>query len=301
MNGQRTATIFNILRFCTSDGEGIRTVVFFKGCPLHCKWCHNPEGLSERPQLSFDVSKCINCKRCADNCVANCHSFIEKHDIFFSRCTACGKCVEYCPTKALTVIGRRMTVNDILTVVKRDLPYYGEKGGVTLSGGELLLQADFVLDLIKAVKEKNINVMIETSGCIHTDAVTEIFSLCDAVLLDYKLSNEKKQTEYTGLNYVEYLRNLKYLQKNGIRTVLRCPLIKGVNNDKKHAESIAELSNDYSCIDEINVLPYHILGKAKAQRMGVKFHEFKILNKKEVESFADEVSKRTDKKVKILY
>lgn len=300
MNENINGTIFNILRFCTSDGSGIRTAVYFKGCPLHCVWCHNPEGLSFKPQLAFDKSKCVECGICAV-CRRGCHIFNGKHTVRFSSCDACGECVKKCPAGALNLIGSKASVDEIVAEAVKDKPYYSENGGVTLSGGEVAAQGEFAVLLIKALKEKEINVLVETSGCIHNQITRKIFNLCDGVLLDFKSGDSEILKNFTGLNLSIYFKNLNYLESINKPTVLRCPLIEGVNFTERHILVLAEILESYSCLSSAEILPYHNLGKDKSARIGKNFVSFKIAEKKKIQDFADRLSLKTTKPIKVLF
>lgn len=235
--------IFNIQRYCIDDGDGIRTCVFFKGCPLRCKWCHNMESLSFDSQEEFDERLCIHC----------------------------GKCQEGCPTGARQIIGEEMTPEEVMAVVLRDKPFYGTDGGLTVTGGEPMAQFDFVYALAQVAKAEGISIMMETSGHAKTEDFIKIAALCDCFLYDCKASTARHK-ELTGVEDTLILKNLDLLYQLGARIVLRCPIVPSANLDDDFIEKIAKLHRKYPTM-KIQLMPYHRTGIEKARRMGLPHQE----------------------------
>lgn len=261
-------TIFNIQRFSVGDGEGIRTTVFFMGCPLSCAWCHNPESRHITPILGFDKDKCTCCRRCT--CRYDVHTFEETQHLIDRRfCNNCGKCVENCPNGALELIGYRISSQKILQEVVRDRAFYEESGGgMTLSGGEPMMQPAFALELAKGAKAEGIGVCIETCGYCDGEKLLSILPYTDTFLYDYKVSGSKAHQKYTGVPNELILQNLRLLNENGAQIILRCPIIPGINNTKEHMKAILNIALSLKQICEINLMPYHALGRDKALRVG---------------------------------
>lgn len=234
------STVFNIQRFCIDDGDGIRTCVFFKGCPLRCKWCHNIESLSFAPQESFDERLCIHC----------------------------GQCKQGCPTKARQIIGKEMTAEQIMEVVRRDVPFYGSDGGLTVTGGEPMAQFDAVYALAQLAKAEGISFMMETCGFAKTEDFIKIAPLCDCFLYDCKASSSRHK-ELTGVEDNLILKNLDVLYSLGARIVLRCPIVPGGNLDDAFVEKIVTLKQKYPKI-QIQLMPYHRTGITKAKHLGLE-------------------------------
>lgn len=233
------STVFNIQRYCIDDGDGIRTCVFFKGCSLHCKWCHNIESISFAPQEEFDEKLCIRC----------------------------GKCKEGCPTGARQIVGKVMTTEQLMQVIRRDTPFYGQTGGVTVTGGEPMAQFSSVYALAQKAKAEGISFMMETCGHAKTDDFIKIAPLCDCFLYDCKASTARHK-ELTGVEDTLILKNLDVLYHLGARIVLRCPIIPGANLDDDFIEKIAKLRKKYPKI-QIQLMPYHRTGTEKARRLGL--------------------------------
>lgn len=265
MNG----IIFDIARFCLQDGPGIRTVVFFKGCPLRCVWCHNPESLSTGEQLLYRAHKCVGCGLCEKACKAGAHRFADGvHEVDFNKCTTCGACVDTCCYGALEIIGKEMTVQQVMDSLEVDRPYYGSDGGVTFTGGEPMLQFEFACALAKAIKESGLNLCIETSGCAPREQFERIAPYVDLFLYDYKATDEAEHKSLIGASNGLLLQNLARLNALHKRIVLRCPLVPGVNDSQAHLRAIAALPKQYDRIEAVEIMPYHSLGETKRAQLG---------------------------------
>lgn len=268
-----TALVFNIQKFCINDGPGIRTTVFFKGCPLNCLWCHNPESKRTEPEISFIAEKCIGCRRCVAPCPNGCHTFTEDGTHIFDRtnCIHCGKCTEVgCP--ALSLVGKPETVESILKAVRKDSIFYQKSGGgMTLSGGEPMMQYPFVLELLKAAHDEGIHTAIETCGFAPAAHYEEIASYVDVFLFDYKETSSELHKEFTGVPNETIISNLELLDRLGAHVILRCPIIPSLNDREDHFKGIADIANRLSCIKQIDVEPYHPLGISKCERIGISY------------------------------
>ncbi len=263
-------TVFQIQHFCTDDGPGIRTTVFLKGCHLDCAWCHNPEGKSMNPIIAINLVRCIKCGGCATIC--NNHR-VEEGNHFYdaSNCIACGKCIEICPAEAISFCGKHMTVSDVMEQVLADKGFYeGSGGGVTISGGEMLLQPEFSHALLKAAKEEGIHTCMETSGAVKYETLAYVAEHADLLLYDIKEIDDENHKKYVGIGNKLILDNLRKLNQLGKKVIIRCPMIPGVNDRNKHFDVIARLYNELECIQEVQILPYHELGTGKQDRYGIK-------------------------------
>ncbi len=262
--------IFDIQKFCTGDGPGIRTSVFFKGCPLRCIWCHNPESKKSSVEIFYDAKKCITCRKCAHVCPTGAHLFdSEKHSFLRDKCDVCTLCVQNCPTQALTAVGELKSVEEVLREVLSDKIFYEtSNGGVTLSGGEPMYQFDFALELLKACKRENLHTAMETCGFAPSEQYREIAPFTDLFLFDYKISDKEKHKYYVGADNSLILKNLYLLDSLDAKIILRCPIIPGINDTEEHFESIASVANSLQNILEINIEPYHSMGAGKAEKLG---------------------------------
>ncbi len=267
------ATIFNIQKFCVNDGPGIRTTVFFKGCPLNCIWCHNPESKSVKKEILFDAKKCVGCKACAMHCKNGCHTFTNDAHLFDrSQCIGCHACTEVCYPKALEVCGREESVEDILKTVMKDKLFYEKSGGgLTVSGGEPMAQFDVVFTLLQKAKELGLHTAMETCGFAQSAHFRTVAPYVDLFLFDYKVTDPTDHKKYVGVEPDLILQNLALLDELGADIILRCPIIPGCNDDQAHLLAIAALAQRYTHILEIQIEPYHPLGSGKSAMLGKEY------------------------------
>lgn len=292
--------IFDIQRFCIHDGPGIRTTVFLKGCPLKCIWCHNPESQSFKRQLSIDFSKCFNCKRCMEVCENRIHSFENHiHKVDFDKCKLCGKCEKVCKNNAISILGKEYSIEETINIVEKDIKFYKKSnGGVTFSGGEAIYQLDFLIETYKILKEKDINICLETSGYIEKDKLKKINRYVDLYLYDYKATGEEKHKKLTSVSNKKILNNLIYLNDSNKKIILRCPLVPQVNDDKDHLKMISHLSLLKNVL-KVEILPYHNLGKSKSKKIGKKYilDDMKTVNYKKAQQWKKEIEKLGGKNI----
>lgn len=258
--------VFNIERFATHDGAGIRTVIFLKGCPLHCPWCANPESQSSHPVLMYDERKCIHCHTCEHVCPSHAISFIDEHFTYNKgKCSYTKECVNNCPVSALTFAGELKQLDEVIDEIMKDIDYYkASNGGVTISGGEPFAQFDNLLGLVKALKKQNLNVAIETCGNFHKELLTKIDPYIDTYLFDLKHMDAKAYRDICGGDLALVKQNLAALDPNKI--ILRVPVITGFNYDEVTLRSILAYAEKLH-IKQVNFLPYHLLGKSKYVHM----------------------------------
>lgn len=247
-----TGVIFDIKELGVHDGPGLRTTVFLKGCPLRCVWCHNPEGLSKRPQLSVRENGCIHCGMCKKPC---------SHP----KCQAFGRCLHICPKGLLSVSGEEITAENLAKLLKRNEIFWGQNGGVTFSGGEPLMQAEFLHEVLDHLGD--VSVAIETSGYTDSDTFRSIISRMDLVYMDIKLANDALHKKYTGVSNECILQNLELLRTSGIPCVIRTPLIPGITDTEENLEAIKKL------VDGLphELLPYNQMAGAKYKLFHMKY------------------------------
>ncbi len=263
-------SVFKIQHFCTEDGPGIRTTVFFKGCPLKCIWCHNPEGISPKPNLWFMESKCGMCGRCENACQKGVHIFENGHVLEREKCIACGECVKACPVGALELYGTQMSADEIVADVCKDSIFYGDGGGVTLSGGEPFAQGEKLLCLLEKFKEKGISVCIETCGYTDAELLRKAAPLVDIFLYDIKETDDENHKKFTGVGRERIMSNLAMLDSIGAKIILRCPVIPNCNDRTEHFEAIADIALSHKSVIKVELEPYHPLGLGKSLQFGIK-------------------------------
>lgn len=266
-----TGMIFDIQKFSIHDGPGIRTTVFLKGCPLRCRWCHNPESNTREPQLSFLPDRCIGCGFCFERCPQHAHKMVDgRHVIDRDACVVCGACTEKCYAEALEMVGREATVEEVIDEVMKDKPFYDTSGGgMTVSGGEPLMQADFTLALLRAAKERSLHCCIETSGYAPFEIIDSLRPYIDIFLYDVKETDDARHKILTGVGCRRIQDNLKRLHDLGEKIVIRLPMVPGCNDTAEHFQGLAKLARELPNVQGFEIMPYHRLGEGKLERMGM--------------------------------
>jgi pyruvate formate lyase activating enzyme len=271
-----TGLIFDIKRYSINDGPGIRATIFFKGCPLRCAWCHNPESFTRQVQKLYTESRCIGARDCIAVCPNNALTLTPQGIITDNEaCQLCGKCAEVCPTKAIEMSGQLYTAEQIMeAIAKEELLFDQSGGGVTFSGGEPMLQYEFLLELLKACGERGYHRCVDTSGQTETDKLLEVAKYTDLFLYDLKLLDPEKHLKYTGVSNEKILYNLRELAKTGANINIRIPFIGNVNTDISTVEEttrfVASLNGDKKIV---NLLPYHNIAAHKYKKMGLSYEE----------------------------
>ena len=268
MNTNLNLNVTEIQRFCMHDGPGVRTTVFLKGCPLNCKWCHNPETKKAKSELLFYKNKCILCGECVLACKTSAQSVTDDIKINRLKCVSCFNCVKNCPTGALSKSGQSMAIDEILSVVKKDMAFYGEKGGVTLSGGEPFMQGEGVIELLDKCKQNGISTAVETCGYVDFKFLEKAVNLVDVFLWDIKDTDDERHKKYTGVSNKKILENLNKINELNAKIRLRCILVNGVNTNVTHYENLLKIAKSINNFDGIDILPYHAFGGAKSLFLG---------------------------------
>ena len=263
-----TGTVFDVQHGSMTDGQGVRTTIFLKGCPLHCKWCHNPESQSVKPQLMFYRNKCTACGRCLEACPArslSCGSIKLDRE----KCILCGRCAELCPNDANELCGRTATVSEIILEACSDQPFYRDDGGITISGGEPAMQPEFTLALIHCAAENGIRSAIETCGFGSSGFFTAAHEAGAAFLFDIKALDDQKHRELTGVSNDLILHNLKQLFVLHADVTIRLPIIPNVNDFTEDIEKLEVfLVENIGKYRRAELIPYHSLGKSKQAALG---------------------------------
>lgn len=268
--GIKDGIIFDIKKYAIHDGPGIRTTVFLKGCPLQCFWCHNPEGINPDPELIYQANRCL--EDCSD-CISVCQNEAlskQNNSIFINRkkCTLSGKCADICPIEALRIIGRKISVLELIREIEKDRIFFDQsKGGVTFSGGEPLMQPKFLSALLEECQNRNIHTVVDTCGYTPFRNLAEIKDKVDLFLYDLKIMDEKKHKDITGTSNRVILENLKNLSKLKKKIIIRIPLIANLNDTEKNIRQTAEFLKSLGNIKDINLLPYHKIGTGKYKNL----------------------------------
>ncbi|MDS0528239.1 glycyl-radical enzyme activating protein [Clostridium sp. SHJSY1] len=277
--------VFDIQRFSVHDGPGIRTIVFLKGCPLSCKWCSNPESQSLKPVIMYQEMNCIHCGRCIKACKKGAISINNKDFIDRDICTACGECVNVCPASALILKGKKMTVEQVVKELKKDsINYRRSGGGITLSGGEPLVQSDFSKELLKACKVQGWHTAIETTGYGSVESIEKVFPYIDLALMDIKNMNSNIHKKYTGVSNEIILKNAKRISQI-TKMVVRVPVIPEFNSSEDIIYEICKFAKELNSVNTIHLLPYHTYGENKYKLLGRDYsmNELGNLDEEEVE------------------
>ena len=263
-------TTFNILRYTVDDGPGLRTTVFLKGCPLSCPWCSNPESQLADPEVSFRQAMCVGCGRCAALCPEHAIAIVKrKASIDRARCRRCMTCVEACLNEAMVLMGEQKSIEDVWKVVRRDRDYYEESGGgVTVSGGEPLMQADFVAALFRKLHEEGIHTCLDTTGFASADALERVLAHTDLVLFDLKHMDSGKHRDIVGVPTEPIHENFKRIVNAGVEIIVRIPYIPEFNDDDENMHATAEFVKSNAPSALVNILPYHEYGSNKYGSIG---------------------------------
>lgn len=288
VNYEKKGTIFNIQKFSVNDGPGIRTVVFFKGCPLRCRWCANPESQLSTVQILWDEKKCIGCRHCMEVCPEGAVSIRDGHiHMEPEKCTGCNQCVRECPAKALETEGGDKTVEEIMEVVMQDEVFYEESnGGITLSGGEILAQPEFARQLLLASREKGLHTCCETTGFARPEIFDKVIEYVDYVLFDMKHWNENKHIEGTGVSNELPLLNMKRAIAAGKEVLPRIPVIPGFNDSPEDAVQLARTLASIGAA-RCQLLPFHQFGENKYHLLDQQYayEDVPSLHREELEAY----------------
>jgi pyruvate formate lyase activating enzyme len=268
-----SGTIFNISRYAIHDGPGIRTTVFFKGCPLSCWWCHNPESISPDHCLAVHPNRCIGCGQCVEACPNHAIAIVDGSAAADPlRCRLCLECARECPADAREIVGRTVTGDEVMAEIRKDIPFYDESGGgVTFSGGEPLMQPAFLLHLLDACGDQEIHRAVDTSGYAAREVLLEVAAKTDLFLYDLKHMDPIIHRNYTGVSNDVILDNLKSLEDAGAEVCIRFPVIPGVNDDRLNVERTGAFLQKLNRVHRIDILPYHDVMRSKYQRFGWTF------------------------------
>lgn len=274
---EKQGLIFDIKRYAIHDGPGIRTTIFFKGCPLNCWWCHNPEGIEHYQELMYFEYQCMHCGTCYEVCLENAIEFDESPKIKRELCTLCGDCSSSCPTTALRMVGEIISVDKVISEIEKDILFFdNSEGGVTFSGGEPLYQNTFLLELLKEFKNKGIHTTLDTSGFASKKVFASVVEYVDLFLYDLKLIDENEHIKYTGVSNSVILDNLRFLadKRKAEDIIIRFPVIPNITDTNKNVEGILDFISSLKGIKEIDLMPFHDVSE-KYYRLD---KEYKIKN-----------------------
>lgn len=266
-------TIFSIKQYAIHDGPDIRTTVFLKGCPLSCWWCHNPEGLKQEYDLIINRERCVGCRECVSACDQGALSFIDKQITLDStRCTLCLSCLEICPALVFEQTGWKATIAEVIQEIEKDIPFFDQSGGgVTFSGGEPLMQAPQLIQLLQECGKLGIHRAVDTSLFAKQDTVLEVARHAELFLVDLKSMDDDKHRLYTGVSNSLILANIQELSASGMEIIIRIPLIPGINDDEKNITASAEFLSQLPGTISVELLPYHSSAKTKYDKLDMMY------------------------------
>ena len=271
MSGNVKGRLFDIQRYSSQDGPGIRSTVFFQGCGLRCRWCHNPESFEAALKILYTPASCIGCRACEEVCKEGAHVFLPAHRFFRERCVSCGKCADVCPASALEKVGRDYSIEEVLKTVRRDAPFYAASGGgVTLSGGEVLLQADFAAELLKSCREEGLHTAVDTAGFVPWEAFLKVLPFTDLFLYDVKAVTPELHRRATFQDNALILKNYKKLQETGARIWVRIPVIPGYTDDEEELRKIAAFLQEKTP-EVVELLRFHRMAEGKYRELGLNY------------------------------
>jgi pyruvate formate lyase activating enzyme len=261
--------VFDVKRYAIHDGPGIRTTVFLKGCPLRCPWCHNPEGIAPERQLLWRAERCLGCQACRETCPQSAISF--SGDVLAldrSKCDLCGRCAEVCYPEALGLVGEKKSAAEIVECIERDTPFYEQSGGgVTFSGGEPLMQPDFLACVLKECRRRGIHTAIDTCGYAEPAIIERVGDGVDLFLWDIKVVEDSLHERYIGVSNSVILENLRLLAGKGKSIILRVAVIPGITDSDDNVSRIGQLAASLGSVERLDLLPYHRAGVAKSRRL----------------------------------
>ena len=282
-----TGLIFDIKKYAINDGPGIRLTVFFKGCNLQCKWCHNPESMSPKVQKMYNAKKCIGALSCIKNCSNNALKMTSEGIVTdYTICNLCGKCAEVCPTKAFEMLGSTISISDLMQKIDNEAIFFDQSGGgVTFSGGEPLMHSTYLLEALKECGKRMYHRVVDTTAFASLETVLEVAKHTELFLIDLKVMDSMKHKEFTGVSNQKILYNIVELAKTNCELIFRMPLIKGVNTSKKNIIETAKFMNSLEGNRTvINLLPYHNIAENKYKKLGTpnNNHAFEAPNINEI-------------------
>jgi len=295
MGLETTGLVFDIKKYAIHDGPGIRTTVFFKGCPLKCLWCHNPESWQGKAELGFREGRCVGCGQCAEACPNEAISLVENRpQTDAQKCMLCGRCVDVCMAGAREIIGQNMTAGEVMAEVERDVIFYDQSGGgVTFSGGEPLMQPDFLVALLNRCRALNIHTAVDTSCYAEPEIVELVAERADLFLCDLKHMDSEKHKRFTGVGNELILDNIRLISQIVNKIIIRIPIIPGFNDDPADIEATGEFAASIPGVGSINILPFNRGGIEKSARLTseVKSMAVEVPSEEQMRSIAENLSK----------